>query len=145
MLDALTGKRLFFWRRQFLNRFCRLVLPGKAQGWPDPADIGTVESVERYVAGLHFGLRLGMMALFDILNLLAVFTGYFRPMSWLPNEAAHRYLQRLEKSRVYVIRNLFTAAKALVMLVYYADTEIERKTGYADDCLQMSRPKEPAV
>ena len=134
MLEMLLGKRLFPWRRAFLAKFCRVVLPGARDGFPSCDEIGTVEEVERYVAGLHWPLRFGLMGLMDLLNILALYP-YVRPMILLSDEAAHRYLTRLEEHPLYEVRNAFVAAKALVMLVYYGDVRVEQKTGYVDDCL----------
>ena len=131
----LCGKALFPWRRAFLERFCRVVLPGAAQGFPAPNELKTIDSVERYVAELHPLIRLGMMGLFDFINFLAIFLGYLRPMMWLSDDPSRRYLRRLEQSRLYLIRSLFVTAKALVMLVYYGHPTVERKTLYQDDCL----------
>lgn len=135
MLETWSGKRLMPWRRRFLERFCRAVLPGAAEGLPDPVALGTVDWIERYIAGLNPLVRLGMMGLLDLLNFLAIFWGYFRPMTRLRDETVRRYLHRLEGSRVYLLRNGFTAAKALAMVVYYSEPSVERRTGYADDCL----------
>lgn len=134
MLDMILGKRLFPWRRAFLAKFCRIVLPGPADGFPSCDELGTAVEVERYVAGLHPPLRLGLMGLIDLLNILAVFR-YARPMMWLSDETARRFLTGLETHPLYELRNAFVAAKALVMLVYYGDVRVEQKTGYVDDCL----------
>jgi hypothetical protein len=102
---------------------------------PDPGEIGTSAAIERYVAGLHVTLRLGIVGLFDLVNLLAIFAGYLRPMMWLSDAAVERFLRRLEGSPIYLVRNAFTGAKALAMLAYYGDPRVEQATGYSDDCL----------
>lgn len=135
MLKELKGHRFFFWRRAFVTKFCRNVLPKAADGFPDPERLGTVEALETYIAELHVLPRLGILALFDILNLLPIVLGYFRPMIFMSDVAISRYLHRLESSSFYGLRNAFTAAKALVMLIYYGDPRVEAATGYADDCL----------
>jgi hypothetical protein len=137
MLKMLMGTRLFPWRRKFLTRFCRVVLPGSAQGYPSPEELGTVDAVELYLAGLHPLLRVGLLGLLDLLNFQAIFFGYFRPVNWMGDDTLRRYLSRLETHPFYIVRNAFVAAKALVMLVYYGDPKVERKTGYADDCLEV--------
>ncbi len=139
MFDALTGRRLFWWRRAFLGRFCRVVLPGAALGMPDPDELRIPEAIERYVGGLQVTLRLGLVGLFDLLNVLSIVLGYFRPVMWMPDAAVGRYLRRLETSRSYFLRNAFTAAKALAMLVYYGDARVEALTGYSDACLAPPR------
>lgn len=135
MWDRLIGKRLWPWRRRFLDQFCRLVLPSSGSGLPSPAEARTVDGIESYVAGLHPPLRLGILAMFDGLNLLAIFFGYLRPMSWLSDRTATAFLHRLERHPTYLIRNLLTGVKVIAMTVYYADPSIERLTGYADDCI----------
>lgn len=141
MIDKLTGKKLFFWRKAFLRRFCAVVLPGPAQGYPSYDELGTVDAIETYVGGLHPLLRLGMAGLFDLMNFQAIFWGYFVPMSMLSEAHAQRYLHRLESSPLYIVRNLFTAAKAIALLLYYSDIRVEKRTGYVDDCMTQSSPK----
>lgn len=145
MLNSLTGKRLFPWRRRFLANFCRLALPGTAQGMPDPDQVGTVDQIETHLSGVHPLLRMGFMGLLDLLNLLPLFMGYFLPFSRLSPEKGLRFLHRLENSRFYVFRNILTAAKALAMIVYYADEKIEAQLGYVDDCLVETKQEEQAL
>ncbi|MBI3184019.1 MAG: hypothetical protein HYZ28_17945 [Myxococcales bacterium] len=140
LLDALSGKALFWWRRAFLAKFCRLVLPPPPEG--PQGQVPAVLVIESYLAGLHFLPRLALMAMMDALNLLAIFLGAFRPMMWTPEPEARRYLLRLQASRSYSVRSSFAALKALVMLVYYADPAIEARVGYRDDCLRPERSLE---
>lgn len=135
MLDYLTAKKLFFWRKSFLRRFCTVVLPGPALGMPSHEELGTVDAIEAYVGSLHPLLRLGMAGLFDLINFQAIFFGGFLPVTMLSARGIERYLHRLENSSFYFTRNLFTAAKAVAMLTYYADARIEQRMGYVDDCI----------
>lgn len=139
MLGYFTGKRLFPWRKHFLRKFARLVLPPEGSGLPTPESINLVEAIEAYIAGLHLLLRLGMMGLIEGCNLLAIFFGYLLPFSWLPESWARRYLARMENHSVYLIRNIFVATKALVMNIYYGDPRVEALLGYKDDCLDESK------
>jgi hypothetical protein len=122
-------------RRRFLERFARVVLPGPAEGMPDPAALGTVAAIERYVAELHPFVRAGFAALFDGLNVLPLSRGYRKPFVALLDDQARDFLDGLERSRVYALRGAFTAAKALVLLHYYGDPSVESKLGYSDECL----------
>ncbi len=122
-------------RRRFLARFAQIVLPGAAEGLPAPDALGTIDAVERYVAGLHPVVRAGFATLFDTINLLPLSRGYLRPFVRLSDADARRFLHDLERSRVYALRGAFTGVKALVMLVYYGDGSVESKLGYSDECL----------
>lgn len=122
-------------RRRFLERFAAIVLPGAGEGMPPPDALGTVDAIDRYLARLHPVVRLGFVTLVDGVNVLPLSRGFRAPFARLSDDDARRFLEEIERSRIYAVRNAFTGVKALVMLHYYGDTAVETKLGYADDCL----------
>jgi hypothetical protein len=122
-------------QRRLVLRVSELLLPGAEQGFPTLDELGFVALTEHYLGDLHPLHRQGLVRVFDVLNALPLGMGFARPLVRLRDADARRFLHRLERSRVYALRNMLTLTKALVMLVYYADPRIEARLGYTDGCL----------
>lgn len=122
-------------QRRLVLRVAELLLPGREQGFPTLHELGFVSLTENYVGDLHPLHRHGLVRVFDLLNVLPLSMGFVRPLTRLSDVEAQRFLHKLERSRIYALRNLLTLTKALVMLVFYADPRIEARLGYTDDCL----------
>jgi hypothetical protein len=131
--------RLSYARRLVVARLADLMLPGPAQGFPDPRALDVVGGVEDWLGALHPLHRRGLVHLFDAFEALPLGFGFGARLSKLDDESGTRFLRRLERSRPYALRTMLTAAKAAVMLVYYADPRVEAHVGYADDCLDDPR------
>lgn len=77
------------------------------------------------------GFRLMLGALW---YLPVIFLGKPRTFGNLSSQDQIRYLEKFEKSRLYSLRGIFIAVKALLSMLIFSDEQIEKSIGFEPDC-----------
>jgi len=78
-----------------------------------------------------FGFKF-MLSLLNYLPSLIIFQP--RTLGGLSSLDRIRYLEKLESSRLYSLRGLFTAVKAVVGMILYSDDQVEKQIKYQPAC-----------
>jgi hypothetical protein len=72
--------------------------------------------------------------LFTLINLAPIFLLFYLwkplPFIWLPRKDRIRFLEKMERSRIYGVRGLFVAIKLIVCMVFFEDPRTFAITRY---------------
>jgi len=121
--------------RKVLEDLAERMVPSGGPDYPGSRDVNLPDRIIGIARGIPRGVT-GLKALLWIWELMPLFFFKFRTFSRLSPEAQINFLEQWEKSRIFVRRAALTALKALFTAPFYSDPHVQKKIGYAEDCLQ---------
>lgn len=98
-------------------------------------ELGVSRNVETFCRNLPPEAQKGIRILLRILNYAPIFS-HFKTFIKLDEQKRKRFLEKWENSKLMAKRNILTAVKSLIVLIYFNNPDVAKIIGYSPRCLK---------
>jgi len=117
--------------QKILRELGESFMPGAGAFERGAKDVDLENLFERFGKGFDKITLLGFKLMLIAVNYLPILLlGKARTFGKLSPEDQNRYLEKLEQSKIYTLRGIFTAVKALLAMLIFSDSGMEKSIGY---------------